>query len=107
MLNINDKKLEIYEISEDGLKKKEGKYAKVRLNFLNDYRQDLLNDLQKDNMLENHLIYIELQSEIRLNEIIEYKKQKEIPFSNIDIDKYVEYIEEISLKQVEEELLFI
>ena len=52
-------------------------------------------------MLENHLITIQLQSENRYNELIEYNKARNLD-SNI-----LEQIEFVSENQVEEELIFV
>lgn len=106
---MSEETVEFIEISDKGIKKKVGNFATMRLKFLKTFKEDMLNSLLKDDMLDNHLINIELQAEVRLNEIIEYRKQQELNLiDNInDMDKYIEQFKTMALKQVEEEILFV
>lgn len=89
------------EISDEGVNEVEGKYATTRLKFLLNFKEEFLEQLIKDDMLENHLITIQLQAENRYNELIEYNKVRNLD-SNI-----LEQIEFVSENQVEEELIFV
>lgn len=89
------------EISDKGVNEVEGEYATTRLKFLLNFKEEFLEQLIKDELLENHLITIQLQAENRYNELIEYNKAK-----NID-EKLLEQFKIMADNQVEEELIFI
>ena len=109
MFDRDIEEVKFVEISDDGVNIVNGEYAGMRLKFLKTFKEDELNILINENRLEEHLITIELNSEKRFNELVEYEKIKNSAINNSNniTDNIVEQIEKMVSSQVEEELIFV
>lgn len=113
MFDKSMEKVDFIEISNKGVTRCEGSFASLRLKFLETFKSDVLENLVKDKMLENHLIEIQLKAENRLAELVEYYKIKENIPNNLEttdpsrFKEIVDNLKKVAMKQLEEEILFI
>ena len=101
MFDNSEDVVKFVEISDKGVNVVEGNYATIRMKTLLNFKEELLESLIKDDMLENHLITIQLKAENRFNEIVEYNKAR-----NLSPDA-INQIEFMANSQVEEEIVFV
>lgn len=107
MIMFENDIIKLIEISEDGVCEKDGKYALMRLNFLQNFKEDELSQMIKDDIITKHLLEIELKAENRIEEIVSYQTlPKEKMISEAHLEDYLDEIRMFAEKQVEEELIF-